>query len=39
MVEAADLGHGLEEMTARSGHKPCTVRRWSGAFAGGGIEA
>ncbi len=39
MVKAADLGHGLQEITAWSGRTPRTVRRWLGVFASGGIEA
>jgi transposase len=39
MVKAADLGRDLREITAWSGRKPRTVRRWLGAFASGGIEA
>ena len=39
MVKAAELGHDLREITAWSGRKPRTVRRWLGAFADGGIEA
>jgi len=39
MVKAADLDHDLEETAAWSGRKPRTVRRWLGAFLGGGIEA
>ena len=37
MVKAADLGHDLGEVAAWSGRTPRTVRRWLGAFAGGGI--
>ena len=37
MVKAADLGHGVGEITAWSGRTPRTVRRWLGAFAAGGI--
>ncbi len=39
MVKAADLGHDLDEITAWSGRKPRTVRRWLGAFAAQGTEA
>lgn len=39
MVKAADLGHDLKEIAAWSGRTPRTVRRWLGAFAGGGVEA
>ncbi|HZC19954.1 MAG TPA: helix-turn-helix domain-containing protein [Rubrobacteraceae bacterium] len=39
MVKAAGLGHDLDEAVAWSGRKPRTVRRWLGAFAGGGIGA
>jgi len=40
MVKAADLlGRDLGEIAAWSGRKARTVRRWLGAFAGGGIEA
>ncbi len=39
MVKAADLGRDLDEITAWSGRKPRTVRRWLGAFAAGGVGA